>query len=96
MTSIDPPPLAPATPHSELGTRNSELGTRLTHLDEQGNARMVDVGDKAETERVAVARGAVLLSRRRWNSLRAAPRPRAMSSASRASLGSWPPSGPTS
>ena len=34
-------------------------GARLTHLDEQGNARMVDVGRKPETEREAVARGAV-------------------------------------
>ncbi|HYE49286.1 MAG TPA: cyclic pyranopterin monophosphate synthase MoaC [Azospirillaceae bacterium] len=31
----------------------------LTHFDERGNARMVDVSDKAETERVAVARGLV-------------------------------------
>ncbi|HEU5315288.1 MAG TPA: cyclic pyranopterin monophosphate synthase MoaC [Chloroflexota bacterium] len=31
----------------------------LTHLDEQGQARMVDVGGKAETEREAVARGEV-------------------------------------
>lgn len=31
----------------------------LTHLDEHGNARMVDVGAKAETERVAIARGEV-------------------------------------
>lgn len=31
----------------------------LTHLDERGRARMVDVGDKAVTERVAVARAAV-------------------------------------
>ena len=30
-----------------------------THLDEQGRARMVDVGEKAETERLAVARGYV-------------------------------------
>ena len=29
--------------------------TRLTHLDDTGAARMVDVGDKAVTERVAVA-----------------------------------------
>jgi cyclic pyranopterin monophosphate synthase len=28
---------------------------RLTHLDERGRARMVDVGNKAETHRVAVA-----------------------------------------
>ncbi|MEZ4770511.1 MAG: cyclic pyranopterin monophosphate synthase MoaC [Caldilineales bacterium] len=31
----------------------------LTHLDESGAARMVDVGAKDETERVAVARGEV-------------------------------------
>jgi cyclic pyranopterin phosphate synthase len=32
---------------------------KLSHLDEQGRARMVDVGAKADTERVAVARGCV-------------------------------------
>jgi cyclic pyranopterin phosphate synthase len=35
--------------------------TRLSHLDEQGKARMVDIGDKRETERRAVARGRVLM-----------------------------------
>lgn len=34
----------------------------ITHLDHEGRARMVDVGDKPETERVAVARGAVRMS----------------------------------
>ncbi|MBP6016991.1 MAG: cyclic pyranopterin monophosphate synthase MoaC [Candidatus Promineofilum sp.] len=34
---------------------------RLTHLDETGRATMVDVGDKAVTERVAVARGRVVM-----------------------------------
>ena len=33
----------------------------LTHLDEQGRARMVDVGAKAESERAAVARGRVTM-----------------------------------
>jgi cyclic pyranopterin phosphate synthase len=33
----------------------------LTHLDEQGRARMVDVGHKADTQREAVARGRILL-----------------------------------
>lgn len=33
----------------------------LTHVDEQGKARMVDVGGKPDTERVAVARGAVVM-----------------------------------
>jgi cyclic pyranopterin monophosphate synthase len=35
--------------------------TRLTHFDAKGNARMVDVTAKAVTERVAVAKGAVLM-----------------------------------
>ena len=38
------------------------IPTGLTHLDEQGNARMVDVGAKPATERVAVARADVALS----------------------------------
>ncbi len=36
---------------------------RLTHLDERGRARMVDVGAKPESERTAVAEGAVRMSR---------------------------------
>jgi cyclic pyranopterin phosphate synthase len=34
---------------------------RLTHLDESGAARMVDVGTKPDTERVAVAGGSVYM-----------------------------------
>ena len=34
---------------------------RLTHLDAEGKAAMVDVSDKAETERSATARGSVLM-----------------------------------
>jgi cyclic pyranopterin monophosphate synthase len=34
---------------------------RLTHFDRDGNAVMVDVGDKAVTERVATARGSVVM-----------------------------------
>jgi cyclic pyranopterin phosphate synthase len=34
---------------------------RLTHIDENGSARMVDVGDKPVSERMAVARGEVHL-----------------------------------
>lgn len=33
--------------------------SELTHFDEAGRARMVDVGEKAETHRVAIARGRV-------------------------------------
>src|SRR5687768_432104 len=32
---------------------------KLSHLDEQGRARMVDVSDKAVSRRIAVARGAI-------------------------------------
>lgn len=35
------------------------MGDHLTHLDESGRARMVDVGDKAVTAREAIARGRV-------------------------------------
>lgn len=34
---------------------------KLTHLDESGQVRMVDVGAKPETERMAVAKGEVLM-----------------------------------
>lgn len=35
--------------------------TKLTHLDDQGRANMVDVGQKDDTERVAIARGEILM-----------------------------------
>jgi cyclic pyranopterin phosphate synthase len=44
----------------------SPVGTRkgsLTHLDRKGRARMVDVGAKPETDRVAVASAAVKMKR---------------------------------
>jgi cyclic pyranopterin phosphate synthase len=34
----------------------------LTHFDSEGNARMVDVSEKSETERTATAKGAVIMS----------------------------------
>jgi len=34
---------------------------KLTHVDDEGHARMVDVGEKPDTERVAVARGRVMM-----------------------------------
>lgn len=37
------------------------MSDKLTHLDESGRATMVDVGAKAITERLAVARGAVMM-----------------------------------
>ncbi|KUL96368.1 molybdenum cofactor biosynthesis protein MoaC [Bosea sp. WAO] len=35
--------------------------SRLSHLDSQGQAHMVDVGDKAESARIAVAEGSVVM-----------------------------------
>ena len=37
------------------------MSRQLTHLDESGRASMVDVGNKADTERIATARGAVIM-----------------------------------
>jgi cyclic pyranopterin phosphate synthase len=36
-------------------------GASLSHIDEAGKVRMVDVGSKPDTERVAVARGSVVM-----------------------------------
>ena len=38
------------------------MGDSLSHVDETGAARMVDVGPKADTERTAIAAGEVLMS----------------------------------
>jgi cyclic pyranopterin phosphate synthase len=40
----------------------AKVGTGLTHLDETGAARMVDVSGKTVTERVAIAEGFVAMS----------------------------------
>lgn len=37
------------------------MESKLTHLDEHGQARMVDVGNKPDTERSAVAKGEVMM-----------------------------------
>jgi cyclic pyranopterin phosphate synthase len=37
------------------------MAVKLSHLDESGSARMVDVGSKPVTDRIAVARGEVLM-----------------------------------
>ena len=42
-----------------MSTRNNDPNLHLTHLDEQGNAKMVDVGDIDATSREAIARGHV-------------------------------------
>lgn len=40
----------------------SDREARLSHVDETGRIRMVDVGDKAVTERECIARGAVRMA----------------------------------
>ena len=37
------------------------MSKKLTHINEQGQAKMVDVGQKQDTERLAVARGCVVM-----------------------------------
>ena len=44
---------------------------KLSHLDEAGRARMVDVGGKPETERTAVAEGTVRMSREAYEQVAA-------------------------
>ena len=39
----------------------------LTHFNEQGRARMVDVTEKAVTHRRAVAAGEIRVSRKLWS-----------------------------
>ena len=42
-------------------SKASKAGSALTHIDASGEARMVDVSDKAATERTAVAEGRVVM-----------------------------------
>jgi cyclic pyranopterin phosphate synthase len=44
---------------------------KLTHVDEQGRVRMVDVGHKPDTERIAVARGEVYMKKETLDLIRA-------------------------
>ncbi|HEX2622865.1 MAG TPA: cyclic pyranopterin monophosphate synthase MoaC [Phototrophicaceae bacterium] len=48
-----------------MGKRQMDLPTnlpsQLTHIDETGRADMVDVGNKPETERIAIAAGSVYM-----------------------------------
>src|SRR5512140_3301480 len=44
---------------------------KLTHIDESGRARMVDVGAKPDTERIAVARGEVHMKKETFDLIRA-------------------------
>lgn len=52
------------------------MGKSLTHLDDDGNARMVDVGGKAETQRVAVASGTITMTAEALSAIRAGNAPK--------------------
>jgi cyclic pyranopterin phosphate synthase len=39
------------------------MTTKLSHLDDAGRARMVDVGDKPDSERIAIAKGEVQMKK---------------------------------
>ncbi len=43
---------------------------KLTHVDSTGRARMVDVGDKPITDRIAIAKGEVLMKRATFDLIR--------------------------
>ncbi len=45
--------------------------SNLTHLDEHGRAKMVDVGQKPDTERIAIARGEVHMLKETLDLIRA-------------------------
>jgi cyclic pyranopterin monophosphate synthase len=56
-------------------TSSTEAG-RLTHQAEDGRARMVDVGEKAETERAAVAEGRIVMGQATFAALQAGRTPK--------------------
>jgi hypothetical protein len=66
----------------------------LTHFDTAGQAHMVDVGAKAETARLARARGSIRMAPATFELIAAATRRRATCSASPALPRSRPPSAP--
>ncbi|MER1939475.1 cyclic pyranopterin monophosphate synthase MoaC [Castellaniella sp. FW104-16D08] len=49
----------------------NDVSPTLTHLDENGQVRMVDVGHKAATQRTAIAQAQVRLSAHAWGLLSA-------------------------
>jgi cyclic pyranopterin phosphate synthase len=57
-------------------TRRGNDVSNLTHIDSDGAARMVDVGGKAETQRVAVASGRIAMSAEALEAIRAGDAPK--------------------
>jgi cyclic pyranopterin phosphate synthase len=63
-------------PKGDSDSASTTEQSQLTHLDERGSARMVDVGAKPDTERVAVARGEVTLSQETLDLIREGKTPK--------------------
>ncbi|XP_061221984.1 molybdenum cofactor biosynthesis protein 1 isoform X2 [Neopsephotus bourkii] len=59
-----------ASPGSELGTMVSRASDSLTHTDEEGRAKMVDVGGKSDSRRSAVAVAVVRLGEKAFGMVR--------------------------
>ena len=62
----------------------------LTHFNEQGRARMVDVSEKAQTFRVARAEATVRMAKTTMDKIKEAPSARATCWRSRRSRALWP------
>lgn len=54
----------------------AEMTKNLTHIDAEGTARMVDVGTKAETQRLAVASGRIAMTAEALDAIRAGNAPK--------------------
>jgi cyclic pyranopterin phosphate synthase len=54
-----------------IGWYNSIMSSKFTHIDETGRVHMVDVGDKADSERLAVAQGEIMMNKETLRLIRA-------------------------
>jgi len=68
--ALDSLPLQALRPYAEVIYDTAKIMSELTHLDEHGNARMVDIGAKPETARVAIASGRISMSARALTAIR--------------------------
>ncbi len=76
MTDHPPSEPAPEPQEMERSTGDDTTRGRLTHQDESGRPRMVDVGSKATSRRTAVAEGRLITSPHAFELLREARGPK--------------------
>ena len=62
-------PEKPRKPPRRLRSAAGPLRRSVLHVDARGRARMVDVGGKGATRRIAVARGALAMSANAFDAL---------------------------